>query len=379
MTNSPQNLTVVDYTELAEKIRCWGEELHLTIGITHPNISAAHQQALSDWLAQGFQGDMHFMSQHQAQRLNPGLLQEGCLSVISARLNYWSEAKHSSLAQLQNPKQAYLSRYALGRDYHKILRAELKKLALRIEQEIGAFNWRPFADSAPIMEHALAEQAGLGFIGKHTLLIHPKAGSTFFLGELLCDLPLPADEPTTHCGCGPCTSCMDICPTQAIVAPFTVDARRCISYLTIEYDGVIEESLRPLMGNRIYGCDDCQLTCPWNKFSQLSEVADFNTRHQLNQVSLLALWQWTEADFLQRFEGSPIRRIGYQQWRRNLAVAMGNAPADADIEQALREALPSATPLVAEHILWALKHQQKQPQPESSLHNIAVRVSKAFV
>lgn len=376
MTNQSNHLTTVDYNDLAQKIRHWGEELHLTIGFTRPVIPQSHQQALNDWLANGYHGDMHFMTQHQQQRLSPSVLHEGCISVISARLAYWTEAKQTSLNQLQNPQQAYISRYALGRDYHKILRAQLKKLALRIEQEIGAFHWRPFSDSAPMMEHALAEQAGLGFIGKHTLLIHPKAGSTFFLGELLCNLPLPADEPTSHCGCGPCTSCIDICPTQAIVAPFTVDARRCISYLTIEHDGVIDESLRPLMGNRIYGCDDCQLTCPWNKFSQLADITDFATRHQLNNTSLLELWQWTEADFLQRFEGSAIRRIGYQQWRRNLAIALGNSPQHKATQLALQHALPLASLLVAEHINWALQQQVTSFPP---LSRIPVLVSKSFL
>lgn len=378
MTNQPKNLTEVDYTELVEKIRCWGEELNLTIGFTQPVIPETHQQALKNWLIQGYQGEMHFMTQHQTQRNNPSALQEGCLSVISARLNYWTESKQTSLTVLKNSQQAYISRYALGRDYHKILRAQLKKLACRIEQEIGTFTWRPFADSAPIMEHALAQQAGLGFIGKHTLLIHPKAGSTFFLGELLCNLPLPPDQPTEHCGCGPCTSCIDICPTQAIVAPFTVDARRCISYLTIEYDGVIDEILRPLMGNRIYGCDDCQLTCPWNKFAQLSELSDFNVRHGLNKIALLELWQWTEADFLNKFEGSPIRRIGYQQWRRNLAIALGNSPYTTETYLALEQALPLATPLVAEHINWAMQ-QLIRKQASSSIQQIPLWITKSYL
>jgi epoxyqueuosine reductase len=378
MTNQPKNLTEVDYTDLAQKIRRWGEELHLSIGITRPMILQTHQQALNDWLANGYHGEMHFMTQNQQQRLNPSVLHEGCINVISARLDYWRETKQSALSLLKNPQKAYISRYALGRDYHKILRAQLKKLALRIEQEIGSFQWRPFADSAPIMEHALAQQAGLGFIGKHTLLIHPKSGSTFFLGELLCNLPLPTDEATDHCGCGPCTSCIDICPTQAIVAPFTVDARRCISYLTIEYDGIIEESLRSLMGNRIYGCDDCQLTCPWNKFSQTSEMSDFNARHQLNDIDLLVLWQWTEGEFLHRFEGSPIRRIGYQKWRRNLAIALGNSPYTRETEQALRQALPLATPLVAEHINWALQQQAKSANTQS-LNQIPVWVTKSYL
>ncbi len=378
MTNQPKNLTDVDYTDLTEKIRRWGEELHLNIGITRPLIPQSHQQALNNWLANGYHGKMHFMTQHQQQRLNPSVLQEACLSVISARLNYWTEAKHTSLHVINNAQQAYISRYALGRDYHKILRAQLKKLAVRIEQEIGPFQWRPFADSAPIMEHALAQQAGLGFIGKHTLLIHPNAGSTFFLGELLCNLPLPPDKPTEHCGCGPCTSCLDVCPTQAIVAPFTIDARRCISYLTIEYDGIIDKSLRPLMGNRIYGCDDCQLTCPWNKFAQTSQVSDFNTRHQLNDISLLTLWQWSEGEFLHHFEGSPIRRIGYQQWRRNLAIALGNAPTSREVQQALNAALSEASPLVAEHIDWAL--QQHVPEKRTQkVTQIPVLITKSFL
>ena len=367
----------VDYNDLAIKIRQWGEELGLTLGFTHPVIPKKHQQALVDWLTEGHHGEMHFMTQHHSQRVNPNELHNNTLSIISARLNYWTETQSTSLDVLNNQQQAYISRYALGRDYHKILRTQLKKLALKIEQVIGPFQWRPFADSAPIMEHALAQQAGLGFIGKHTLLIHPKAGSTFFLGELLCNLPLPIDEPNEHCGCGPCRLCLDICPTQAIIAPFKVDARRCISYLTIEYQGVIDEALRPLMGNRIYGCDDCQLTCPWNKFSQTSHLKDFTARHQLDQVSLLALWQWTEADFLRRFEGSPIRRIGYQQWRRNLAIALGNSTPLGETQTALKEALNDASPLVAEHILWAIQHQQKKQRQE--IHTIPVLISKSFL
>lgn len=356
-------------------MRAWAKELNLTIGLSRPIIPAHHQQAMQNWLAQGYHGTMHFLTENVILRQHPDQLHTPTLSVISARLNYWSEAPASALSVLTQPNLAYISRYALGRDYHKVLRQQLKQLCLRIESEIGSFNWRPFSDSAPIMEHALAEQAGLGFIGKHTLLIHPEVGSTFFLGEILCDLPLPPDQPNTHCGCGPCTSCLTVCPTQAIVAPFTVDARRCISYLTIEYSGHIDPELRPLMGNRIYGCDDCQLTCPWNKFAQTSQTPDFATRHQLNHIELLTLWQWSENDFLQRFEGSPIRRIGYQQWRRNLAIALGNAPAQDDaILNALTQALTTADDLVAEHIQWAIV-QQRKPQ----ITRVPVLIRKSFL
>ncbi|MCH9743056.1 MAG: tRNA epoxyqueuosine(34) reductase QueG [Proteobacteria bacterium] len=363
----------MNYTALAEKIRIWADALGLTIGFSAPNIPEKHQIAMQNWLAAGYHGDMHFFHHNQEARSDPTRLHPTTCSVISARLNYWSEDKNTSLTVLNTPSLGYLSRYALGRDYHKVLRHRLKQLCEKIETEIGPFNWRPFTDSAPIMEHALAEQSGLGFIGKHTLLIHPKAGSTFFLGEILCDLPLPADTPTTHCGCGPCTACMTICPTQAIVAPFTVDARRCISYLTIEHEGSIDPALRPLMGNRIYGCDDCQLVCPWNKFAQLSTTDDFKTRNKLNQPDLLSLWQWTEATFLHKLEGSPIRRIGYQRWRRNLAIALGNAPYDQQIMQALQNALADSDTLVVEHIHWAIAQQTKAIKP------IAVAVKKSYL
>jgi epoxyqueuosine reductase len=255
------------------------------------------------------------------------------------------------------------------------MRQKLKQLCLRIEQEIGPFLWRPFSDSAPIMEHALAEQAGLGFIGKHSLLIHPEAGSTFFLGEILCNLPLPTHTSPIKSGCGPCQKCLHDCPTQAIVAPFTVDARRCISYLTIEYEGSIAPDLRPLIGNRIYGCDDCQLTCPWNKFSQLPSSPDFAARHQLDNIMLLELWQWTEKDFLLKMEGSPIRRIGFERWRRNLAIALGNSTPSIETQQQLEHALTDASALVQEHIIWALK-RQNQPR---HLTEIPVLVHRSYL
>jgi epoxyqueuosine reductase len=252
-----------------------------------------------------------------------------------------------------DPARAFVSRYALGRDYHKVMRSRLQKLATRIEEEIGAFGYRAFVDSAPVMEKALAEKAGLGWIGKHSNLLSREAGSWFFLGELYTDLPLPVDQPLSD-HCGDCQACLDICPTQAIVAPYQVDARRCISYLTIELDGPIPEALRPMMGNRIYGCDDCQQCCPWNRFSTPTGIADFAPRNHLDQATLLELFEWDEAEFLRRTEGSAIRRIGHQRWQRNIAVALGNGKPVPDVLDALRKRLPDASPLVAEHIAWAI-------------------------
>ena len=356
---------VQNHDELAIKIRIWAEELALSIGFSAPTIPLVHRQHLTDWLAAGYHGDMEFFNRNQEARNAPTQLQNDTLSIISARLNYWHHDNTSTALTLNNPTLGYISRYALGRDYHKVLRQKLKQLCLKIEQETDTFIWRPFTDSAPIMEHALAEQAGLGFIGKNTLLINPQAGSTFFLGEIMCNLPFTPDKATDKCGCGPCHNCLTDCPTNAIVAPFTVDARRCISYLTIEHEGSIDKALRPLMGNRIYGCDDCQLTCPWNKFSVQTTVNDFLPRHQLDAQPLLTLWQWSEVDFLIKTEGSPIRRIGYEEWRRNLAIALGNAPTSSDIVTALSQAQSSASILVAEHIVWALEqHKNKTNKHE---------------
>lgn len=344
---------------MGAQIRLWAQELALTVGFAAPSIPEQHRQRLADWLAAGYNGEMVFFERNQASRNDPTQLQADTLCIISARLNYWDEDASSTQATLSDANLGYISRYALGRDYHKVLRQQLKQLCLKIEAEMGDFVWRPFTDSAPIMEHALAEQAGLGFIGKNTLLIHPQAGSTFFLGEVLCNLPIPPDKASEHCGCGPCTNCLTDCPTGAIVAPFTVDARRCISYLTIEHQGSIDEHLRPLMGNRIYGCDDCQLTCPWNKFAQPTQTVDFKTRHQLDKQPLLSLWQWSESVFLHKTEGSPIRRIGYEQWRRNLAIALGNAPTNDEIIHALTQALASSSEMVQEHIIWAIERQKR--------------------
>lgn len=373
--DSLSSLPVEQSQQLAEHIRHWAEALGLTVGFTKPHIPAHHWQAFEHWLAQGYHGQMTYMD--TPLRANPGAILPGTLSIISARLAYYDANSCSAESILFQKDKAYISRYALGRDYHKVLRSKLKTLCQRIEKEVGAFQWRPFADSAPILEHALAEQAGLGFIGKNSLLIHPRQGSFFFLGEILCNLSLPTDAPNDHCGCGPCSNCLRDCPTQAIVAPFVVDARRCISYLTIEHEGSIDPALRPLMGNRIYGCDDCQLTCPWNRFTPDTDSSDFRVRHQLDNTDLLTLWQWSEQDFNQRLEGSPIRRIGYSRWRRNLAIALGNAPSSSQIQQALTQALATADALVAEHIHWALMRQQQQcSSPDPLLRRNFVDLSR---
>ncbi|WP_341502097.1 tRNA epoxyqueuosine(34) reductase QueG [Gallaecimonas sp. GXIMD4217] len=349
----------IDYRQLAADIKRWGEELGFQqVGITDTDLSA-HEDALRAWLAAGHHGEMDYMARYGMLRARPQELLPGTLRVISARMDYLPpKARFGEI--LGDGNKAYVSRYALGRDYHKVLRSRLKKLGEKIQAAVGDYGFRPFVDSAPVLERPLAAKAGLGWTGKHSLLINPKGGSFFFLGELLVDLPLPVDVPADQDKCGKCVACLTICPTQAIVEPYVVDARRCISYLTIELQGAIPEQLRPLIGNRIYGCDDCQLICPWNRFAHLSAEPDFAPRSQLHGPELLALWQWTETEFLKATEGSPIRRIGFERWRRNLAVGLGNAPQDPAIIQALEAAREAASPLVQEHIDWALARQRDQ-------------------
>lgn len=343
--------------ELSRQIKQWGYELGFQqVGITDTNLQQAEQR-LHNWLAQGYQADMGYMSKHDLKRSRPALLQPDTVSIISVRMDYLPEAHEPMETNLNNPVAAFISRYALGRDYHKVLRKRLQKLARRIELEVGTFGYRAFVDSAPVLEKAIAEKAGLGWIGKHSNIINKKAGSWFFLGEIYTTLALPDDTPSQN-HCGQCTACIDICPTQAIVAPYQVDARRCISYLTIELKGSIPENLRPLMGNRIYGCDDCQLICPWNRFAKISSEADFSPRHNLNAQHLIELFNWTEAGFLHKTEGSAIRRIGYQQWLRNIAVALGNAPASSSIKQALNAKVQHSSELVREHVLWGLQRME---------------------
>lgn len=346
-----------DSSRLVQQIKAWGSELGFQqIGISDTDLDDAEKH-LHDWLKKGYHGDMTYMSQHGLKRSRPALLQDGTVSIISARMDYLPEPQQHSEKILENPAAAFISRYALGRDYHKLLRQRLQKLARKIEQEIGPLGYRVFVDSAPVLEKALAEKAGLGWIGKHSNLINRKAGSWFFLGEIYTDLALPSDQATSS-HCGDCCACLDICPTQAIVAPYQVDARRCISYLTIELRTSIPETLRPLLGNRIYGCDDCQLICPWNRFAKLSQEKDFHPRHRLDTRQLLELFDWTEEEFLHHTEGSAIRRIGHACWLRNIAVALGNGKAAPDVTEALQRRLNHPSELVREHVLWAVNKLQ---------------------
>ncbi|WP_020482608.1 tRNA epoxyqueuosine(34) reductase QueG [Methylomonas sp. MK1] len=343
-----------DLKALVERIKHWGEELGFQqIGISDTDLNTAEEH-LYNWLDKGFNGEMQYMAAHGLKRSRPALLQEGTRSIISARMDYLPEASTTSKQLLDDPAAAFVSRYALGRDYHKLLRNRLQKLADKIAEEIGPFGYRAFVDSAPVLEKAIAEKAGLGWIGKHSNLINRRAGSWFFLGEIYTDLALPSDQPVGN-HCGQCRACLDICPTQAIVGPYQVDARRCVSYLTIELHGSIPVELRPLLGNRIYGCDDCQLVCPWNRFAKLSAESDFKPRHRLDQATLLELFSWTEAEFLQKTEGSAIRRIGHQRWLRNIAVALGNGKATDAAKTALSGRLSNDSEMVREHTQWALQ------------------------
>ena len=344
----------VDRPALVGKICKWGRDLGFQqVGITGIDLGD-DERRLNEWLAAGFHGEMDYMARHGSKRSRPAELRPATLSVIAARMNYLPESMDEARRTLADPLQAYVSRYALGRDYHKLMRRRLRRLGEQIAAEIGGLGYRVFTDSAPVLERALARNGGLGWIGKHSNLISRQDGSWFFLGEIYTDLALPPSVEHVENHCGGCTSCIDVCPTQAIVAPYRVDARRCISYLTIEYRGVIPETLRPLIGNRIFGCDDCQLFCPWNRFAGLSPEQDYKARAGLDSSSLLALFQWSASEFLTRTEGSAIKRISYAQWQRNLAVALGNAPRSKTIHDALADKLSVATPLGAEHIAWAM-------------------------
>lgn len=339
---------------LARQIKQWGMELGFQqVGITDTDLTRAENH-LQQWLQQGFHGEMEYMARHGSKRSRPEELIEGTVRVISVRMDYIPDSDEDLFAVIDNPAQAYISRYALGRDYHKTLRKRLAALAKMITQEAGEYGHRVFVDSAPVLEKPLAQKAGLGWIGKHSNLINRHAGSWFFLGELYIDLPLPVDEPV-QAHCGSCTACIDVCPTQAIVAPYVVDARRCISYLTIELQGVIPLEFRAMLGNRIYGCDDCMAVCPWNRFAGSSAESDFLPRHQLDRATLLELFAWDEEQFLRYTEGSAIRRIGHQRWQRNIAVALGNSVARRDVIEALQNRLHHSSPMVQEHIEWSLQ------------------------
>lgn len=328
------------------------------VGVSGIALDVAEQRLLA-WLAKGYHGDMAWMASHGTKRSRPAELVAGTLSVISVRMDYFPPDTVDAAMLLNHPERAYISRYALGRDYHKLLRQRLEKLVQQLQPLLGQFNYRVFTDSAPVLEKPLAVNAGLGWMGKHTNLLSREAGSWFFLGEIYTDLPLPETGAVTE-HCGQCQACITVCPTQAIIAPYELDARRCISYLTIEHQGSIPLELRPLLGNRIYGCDDCQLICPWNRFAQTSPEADFAARHGLDSARLGELLQWTQAEFLQRFEGSPIRRIGYARWSRNLAVALGNSPASAaTLALLLQRRGDCGDEMVLEHLDWAIAQQQK--------------------
>jgi epoxyqueuosine reductase len=335
---------------LNERIKTWGRELGFqAVGIADADLSAAEPRLL-EWLARGWHGEMEYMARHGALRARPAELKPGTLRVISCRMDYLDDAPQSDLPDAD---VAVVARYARGRDYHKVLRDRLQKLCDRIREEVGDFGYRVFTDSAPVMEVELAARAGVGWRGKHTLLLSRDAGSWFFLGEVYCDIPLAVDVPETN-HCGTCVRCIDVCPTQAIRAPYELDARRCISYLTIEHKSAIPEELRPLIGNRVYGCDDCQLVCPWNRFAKLSPEGDFRTRNGLDRATLLELFAWSEEEFDERLRGSPIRRIGYERWLRNLAVGLGNAPTTSGVIDALRARADHPSALVREHVRWAL-------------------------
>lgn len=348
----------LDLLDLTASIREWAAELGFQqLGITDTDLSEDAVR-LEAYLAAGYHGEMAYMASHGSMRSRPEELFPGTLRVISVRMDYLPE--DTQMAQvLAQPERAYISRYALGRDYHKLIRKRLQKLAEKITAVVGPFGHRAFVDSAPVLEKPLARKAGLGWMGKNTLILNRKAGSWFFLGELLIDLPLPIDAPNDRDHCGKCSACLDVCPTQAFVGERVLDARRCISYLTIELKEAIPEDLRPLIGNRVFGCDDCQLVCPWNRFAKATQEQDFQPRHGLDNTSLAELFMWTEEQFLTRTQGSPIRRTGYERWLRNLAVGLGNAPSTIPVLEALKARIDYPSELVREHVRWALQQHQK--------------------
>lgn len=349
----------MNYATLSSDIKLWATELGFSeCGITDVDLSV-HENHLLNWLKDGFHGEMNYMEKHGTRRSRPADLEPGTTRIISVRMNYFPDYAKDAHEVLGDSTLGYISRYALGRDYHKMMRKKLQALANRIETYTGPYGYRAFVDSAPVLEKAIAEKAGLGWIGKHSNLL-TRQGSWFFLGEIYTDLPLVEDPPTQSEHCGSCTACITACPTGAIVAPYRVDARLCISYLTIESKSSIPIELRSLMGNRIYGCDDCQLFCPWNKFTQSSQQPDFEPRHSLDKTPLTELFSWSESQFLKNTEGSAIRRIGYECWLRNIAVALGNSPTTSTTIAALEARRQDASGMVREHTLWALDKHNKQ-------------------
>ena len=352
-------LTKKDLSLLAEQIKLWSSELGFSsIGITDIDLSQ-DQRYLEKWLEKDYHGEMKYMEKHGKKRSKPAELVEGTKRIISLSMNYLPE-NYNGLELLKEDKKAFVSGYARGRDYHKIMRSRLKKLVSKIKVHSSHEN-RVFVDSAPVLEKALAQKAGLGWIGKNTLLLNKNAGSYFFLGEIYTDLELPIDEPEIVNHCGSCTSCMDVCPTKAFEGPNQLDARKCISYLTIEYKGSIKEELRPMMGNRIFGCDDCQIFCPWNKFLKITDEADFKPRHNLDDIELSILFMWSEEEFLKKTQGSPIRRAGYESWLRNIAIALGNAQSSVEVLRVLHSKKDDPSEIVKEHVNWAIEqHKNKE-------------------
>ncbi len=344
------------------RVKEWGREIGFDAVAIAGIELAAEEARLIEWLGRGWHGEMDYMARHGARRARPAELVPGTLSVITARLNYMPEDARDAWSVIGDPGLAFVSRYALGRDYHKVMRAKLQSLADRMVAELGEFHYRVFSDSAPVMEVSLAARSGLGWRGKHTLLLSRDAGSFYFLGEMFVALDLARDAPVTE-HCGTCTRCIDVCPTQAIRAPYQLDARRCISYLTIEHHGAIAEELRPLIGNRIYGCDDCQLVCPWNKYAKTASVPDFDVRNGLDAPALIELFTWTEEEFDRRMEGSAIRRIGHAKWLANIAIALGNAPASAQVLAALAARRDAPSAVLREHVEWAMARHDVSVAP----------------
>ncbi len=364
VTMRPMNaaLNEQQLQQLTRRIRDWAQELGFAqLGISGVDLGE-HEGYLQRWLNAGYHGEMDYMARHGSKRSRPAELVPGTCRVLSLRMDYLPDGTEP-VAVLDDPELAYISRYTLGRDYHKLIRKRLAQLASRIEAEAGG-HYRAFVDSAPVLERAIAERAGMGWIAKNTMLINERAGSWFFLGEIYTDLPLPPDPPQQSKHCGSCTACLDICPTNAFTGPFSLDARRCISYLTIEHRGSIDPELRPLLGNRIFGCDDCQLVCPWNKFAQTTAQGDFRPRHQLQASSLVELFLWDETTYLARTEGSALRRIGHERWLRNIAVALGNGPATAAALAALQSRRDHPSELVREHVIWALARLAECDAPQ---------------
>lgn len=360
MQESISNNSSINLVSLTNEIKTWSRELGFQgIGISDANADLSRvETGLRKWLKMGYHGNMHYMAKHGIRRSHPAKLIPGTLRIISVRMNYMSPKVKDSWEVMQENDKAFISRYALGRDYHKVLRSRLQKLADKIAVKVDQFNYRVFTDSAPVMEIEWAQRAGLGWRGKHTLLLSREAGSMFFLGEIYTDLPLLVDKSIDN-HCGTCTKCIDICPTQAIIEPYRLDARRCISYLTIEHKGSIPEPLRPLIGNRVYGCDDCQLICPWNKYAAISDENDFTVRNGLDDASLVELFSWNKEEFNTKLAGSPIRRIGYEQWLRNLAIGLGNASPSKKISSALQARHNDNSSLVREHVGWALRQHHQ--------------------